>query len=118
MFQTSSSSVLGCIVYLFIHPVSTFMRGLVTGARRGKENVEHIHFHLLVLSLGSPILGRATATARGANYCGPVTVHSPRRDGPPQRGLLITSGVRVLSKFICARVVRRVLRFIVLFRED
>ena len=52
---------------------------------------------LLVFSLGSPVLGTVTATARGANYCGPVRVHFPRRDGPPQRGLLITSGVRVLS---------------------
>ena len=43
---------------------------------------------LLVFSLGSPILGRVTATARGANYCGPVTVHSPRRDGPPSRAVL------------------------------
>ena len=80
--------------------------------------MEHIHFHLLVFSLGSPILGRVTATARGANYCGPVTVHSPMRDGPPQRGILITNGVWVLSKFICAMAVRRVLRFNVLIRED
>ena len=41
--------------------------------------------------LASPILGKVTATACAANYCGPVTIPSPStspiRDGPPNRGL-------------------------------
>ena len=80
--------------------------------------MEHIHYHFTRFFLRFAYSRYGHATARDANYCGPVRVHFPRRDGPPQRGLLITSGVRVLSKFLCAWVVRRVLRFIVLFRED
>ena len=37
--------------------------------------------------LCSPILGRVTATARGANYCRPVTVPFTMRDTPHHRGL-------------------------------
>ena len=66
--------------------------------------------------LGWPVPCRVTATARDANYCGPVTVPSSTRDRPPYRGqrpLLFTNRVWVLSRpteFISAGVVRRSLR--------
>ena len=66
--------------------------------------------------LGWPVPCRVTATARDANYCGPVTVPSSTRDRPPYRGqrpLLFTNRVWVLSRpteFISTGVVRRSLR--------
>ena len=35
--------------------------------------------------LASPILGKVTATARAANYCGPVTVPLPPPPPPPNK---------------------------------
>ena len=35
----------------------------------------------VIVLLGSPFLGRVTATARGANKCGPVTAPPPVGDG-------------------------------------
>ena len=76
------------------------------------------------------IVGMATTVQVGAftvtahtELLGPVTVPSLMRNRPPHRGLrllLFENSTWVLSRpkeLICARVVRRGLRFIVLIRE-
>ena len=77
---------------------------------------------VLYIYLGLPIC-TVTVTAH-TELLGPVTVPSLMRNRPPHRGLrpqLFTNSTWVVyrpKEFICARVVRRGLRFIVLIRED
>ena len=78
-----------------------------------------IEYYLLKLT--NPC--RVTVTAH-TELLGPVTVPSLMRNSPPHRRLrpqLFTNSTWVRyhpKEFICARVVRRGLRFIVVIRED
>ena len=41
------------------------------------DDVSFLILFIIDLHVGSPILGRVTATARGVNYCRPITVPTP-----------------------------------------
>lgn len=62
---------------LYWLPVFSLELGYQTGATNTKtvnkqKNKYQIHFSYSYVYLGSPILDRVTATARVANYCGPI----------------------------------------------